>query len=368
MYRSANFEVLHPTTPGVRYPRSSLLVREDVALDLPPSTSSAATGIVFHPQDYDIETRIEASWQALQAAAQKQIAAGKRANLPFSGPLYRLARIWRIPPAPSIPGTGYDGHPESLILDLGATNFRESVGTNWEAGKDAAYKQLLKARGRDRAGNERAYFADALASCVVVRTHTERGDAVYVVGLRGGEQDEYPLSLHVPGTVGSRKPWQQKRFDPFEAAWLDCLSKEFAIEREDVTAIYCAGLVRNGVTEKPELAFVADVSVPFEQLASARHAKAPQRAEHFAIFPVTRDQALELLAGTQDPANARFLDAIALPKVARSRVKAAYADRPALIANTNNWWCPAGEAAVTLALANDGADVLALPHVTRALP
>ena len=303
------------------------------------SVYEARSSLGFHPQDLDIEDRMNAEWQNLLKKAQEQVTAGKRKSLPFSGPLYRL-ESWRP----------LDGGL-TLELTVSATTFFQSVGTNWAAGMDAAFMKLLIDRGAARGLGTWGYFADALAICVVVKTHLAHADfPVYIVGVRSGEQDEYPRRIHTFGTLGSRKLFYGRVFDPQESALVECLYKELGLDRSDVSRVDLLGLVENANTLKPELAFLAEVTVPFEGIVERRWKGSQQRAEHTRLFPVTREELGRLLAGAQDLADTSFLNALRLD-VEVDWIRKQLTAEP--VVNTTNWFVPPGEAAFSLALARE---------------
>ena len=338
MYHSRNFQILVPI-PGKekRYSRNDIEIEEVVG------------GLSFHPQDMDIENRIEESWKRLLNNAEEQVKEGKRKGMPFSGPLYSLE--------------GFENNYSRMKLYLGGTNFRDSIGTNWEAGRDSEYMDLLKERGLNRKGNEYGYFADALAMCTAVKTHNEKGEVVYLIGMRSYELDEYPLCIHVPGTVGNRKPFQDKPFDPFESIYYEALSKELFLEERDILNISCLGLVRNGYSLKPELVFETEVGQPFEKIKQERMRLAPQRSEHFTTFSVEQERLAEFLNITQKPEDSEFFNKTDLSDPDKSRILEPYSKRGRLVENTGNWWVPTGEACLTLVCINEGVNIDEFPYI-----
>jgi len=289
--------------------------------------------------------RVEQAWNDVLAKADSLIAQGKRKGRPFSGPLYRL--------------DSHANHDDMMHLALSKTDFKASIGTNWEAGLHPAYMAELKSYGQE-VSDERAAFADALAGCAVIETMKD-GKPVVIVGVRSHEQDEYPLSLHVPGTVGNRKAFEEKslRFDPFQAIVSDVLERELCLTSDDIQDIYITGLIRNSHTEKPELTYGIELNpqIDFDTIRTRRFEKAQMRAEHFKIMGLGKEEVVNLLNGTQNPNDSSSIDHLPLSEKEKEAIKNHLSEREKLVVNTNNWWVPPGEIALVLYLANKGVNI-----------
>jgi hypothetical protein len=341
MYSIPNGKILFPAMMPKAYGMNSVRIVE--------------TGAEFQvPEPF--RQRRDRVWKAVLEKAERLIAEGRRKGMPTGGPLYRL--------------DGFGAGADSATLYVGKTRFEDRMGTNWEAGKDPSYCKELERYGAEKLGSRSACFANALSMCTVIETETEKGDPALIVGMRGYEQDEYPLTLHVPGTVGNRRYFEEKgkKFDPFESLMAEVLYKEMGLADSDIESLCMTGLTENSFSLNPELAFYAKTSgsICFEKIEKERFSRAPQKAEHVKIFPVKPSELPGLLESTQDPRNYDFLQNLSLRSEDKDRIRNLVEKRPEIIANTANWWVPPGELCLLLYLANIGYDPASLSYVKRA--
>jgi 8-oxo-dGTP pyrophosphatase MutT (NUDIX family) len=183
---------------------------------------------------------ISASW----ASATLEAAALGR-DL-FAGAMTRLLG-WRV-------------NGDALTLELGPTDFREFVGTNLR------HPELAERFGRDA-------LANPLGVSVAVLT----SDGQLVVQRRSEQVFEYPGFFHVCGgnvepidVAGPSAP------GVFAAVRRE-LEEELGIGSEKIARLTCLGLAENRETVKPDLLFVAEVTLP----AAAFHAT---RNEEFSTL------------------------------------------------------------------------------------
>lgn len=159
MYKSNNFQILIPTPGQVRkYGKDEILIEDGPAM-------------LRTIRDADISMRIESVW-----ARKAKIAIEKGGEL-LAEPKYRLVSC--------------SESKRGMTLELGATDYRELIGTNVEAGKDPEYMNDLIERGKNR-GDEDSFFSNALGICSVVKT----SDGKIVAGLRSQSVGEYKSCWH----------------------------------------------------------------------------------------------------------------------------------------------------------------------------
>jgi 8-oxo-dGTP pyrophosphatase MutT (NUDIX family) len=157
----------------------------------------------------------------------------------------------------------------ALTLELGPTDFREFVGTN------VRHPELVERFGRDA-------LANPLGVSVAVLT----SDGQLVVQRRSEQVFEYPGFFHVCGgnvepvdVVGPNAP------GVFAAVRRE-LEEELGIGSEQIARLTCLSLAENLETFKPDLLFVAEVTLP----AAAFHAT--QNEEYSTLVFIGGEAAL----------------------------------------------------------------------------
>lgn len=173
------------------------------------------------------ETRrfIAEAWDARLKIAET------RGQLLFPGPMCGL-RAWRVDAG-------------DLVLEFGATDYREFVGTN------LAHPEI-----GDRYGD--AYLANGSGVCATVAT----SDGKLLVQRRSRSVYEHPGMLHVcggalnPVTVDGRPT-----ADPFAVMTRE-IEEELGIGADRIAEMDCLGLARDGDSRKPDVLLRYRLTLP----------------------------------------------------------------------------------------------------------
>jgi 8-oxo-dGTP pyrophosphatase MutT (NUDIX family) len=184
----------------------------------------------------DSEHVIAESWNAALADARAQ---GRDL---FAGPMTRLL--------------SWSTDHETLILNLGPTDYREFVGTNLR------HPELAQRNGRD-----------ALANPLGVSVAVVTADGRFVVQRRSEHVFEYPGYFHVCG--GNVEPIDVEGPDApgvFAAARRE-LEEELGVGSAQIADLICLGLAENRATLKPDLLFAADVTLTADAFGTARNSE-----------------------------------------------------------------------------------------------
>lgn len=193
---------------------------------------SAAWSDVTRSTDATIESAIDAAWR------DKERAAAARNQDLYNGQLGRL-----------IEATVMDGG--KLALTLGATDYRDFVGTN-------LYNGHLHATFGD------AFFSNPLGTSATVISR----DGYLVYGRRSDRVMYHGGCLHTfGGTLEPADRDDARRYDVFAAIRRE-LREELGVADEEIGELVCTGLVRDRQINQPELLFDAHVRVGRRELLS----------------------------------------------------------------------------------------------------
>ena len=313
MYKTPNFEILIPTSEQIRtYGRDDVVLGEE---DRTPRSTS----------DVDLYMRIEKVWSEKFREALEE---GK--NL-FAGPQYRLSSYSIL-------------DDERVFLSLGATDYREFMGTNVEAGKDPDYRDELMERGERNYDDPEAYFSNTLAICSVIET----SDGKIITGLRSDDVAEYPRCWHTVGGHPNPAHYQPTKADLFDAMERE-ITGELGVDSGEIGNMRMIGLVRNRRTLKPELLFQSEVYAQFDDIKERRLKS--EKDEHFTFFGISSpDELIYFLNQNQDEFN--FPENHGLSEEEKRNMRPT--ERPE---NTTNFFVPSGEASWVLYLRHRGIDV-----------
>jgi len=320
MYRTVNFDIdVFAGGEDKPYTREQVHVQEGKPM--------ARTNL-----DVDLFQRMERVW------SEKVKDAILNGKILFAGSQYRLSR--------------YEVGDEGVILYVGPTDYREFTGTNVEAGRDPEYMALLIEWGRERFGDENAFFSNTLAICSAVET----GDGKLIVGLRSDKVAEYPQCWHTTGGHPNPKNYQNENIDMFDAMEREVCG-ELGLNVDEIAYMGLVGLVRNRKTRKPELLFTTKVELPYEEITNRR---GEEKDEHFRFFGVgSLDEMVEFMNNNQKVFS--FPPSNDLSESEQNRLRPHVQPE-----NTSNYFTPPGEAAWVLYLKERGVDVEeALPYLER---
>ncbi len=195
----------------------------------------------------EIERSIEEAWNTRQVDAQQ------RGRILYPGRLCRLIDC-RI-------------QDDNLHLTLGATDFRELVGTN------LSHPEWFRNLGP-------TYLSNALGVHAVVSS----SDSKLLIYKRSSLVAEYPNFYDVCG--GHVEPdfdFVKGKPDPF-AAIVREIQEELSVAPDEIEKIVCLGLVRNTKTFKPDLIF----SIRTNRTSSA-FLETPLDDEHVEIRAIEDD-------------------------------------------------------------------------------
>ncbi len=179
----------------------------------------------------EIRKKIEEEWKR-KKTQNKNI---------FPGKIYRLSV--------------YSIKNSHLILDLGKTNYKESVGTNHLSSSDKGFFNFIKKLGT-KAGNPFQYFSMALSVGVVVTTK----DNYILITRRSEKVESYKNTFHTIAGQVEFKEGEPLRPDIFKKAAVNEMESEAGLKKNEYK-LYFAGLVINNQNFKPELIFVAKSKV-----------------------------------------------------------------------------------------------------------
>jgi 8-oxo-dGTP pyrophosphatase MutT (NUDIX family) len=251
--------------------------------------------------------------------------------------------------------SGYEESPEGkLVLRLGLTDYHEFMGTNVAAGKDSVYMRQLVDRGLEKFGDPDAFFSNTLAMTSTLKTSDRR----VVVGLRSDKPHEYKRCWHSIGGHPDPEHYRESEPDMFDSMARE-IEGESGITRDEIVNMRLSGLMTNSLTRKPELLFIAETPLSFDELKKRR---GYEKDEHFAFFGIDADVGL-----------IRFLKEnqteFTFPQGSGLNLEEQKELRPReMPANTTNFFVPSGEASWILYLAHQGVDVLSsLPYVRKTL-
>ena len=176
-----------------------------------------------HPE---IKKKIEKEWNKRKIKNKKI----------FSNPIYRLS--------------GYSVKNDNLLLELGLTNYKELVGTNYISAYDRNFFNFIKKVGF-KEKNPYKYFSMALS----VGTAIETKDGYILITRRSEKVESYKNTFHtIAGQTDPRK-FQKKPIN-FKISMADEIRAEAGL-RENEYKIYFTALVMDHQNFKPELIFVA---------------------------------------------------------------------------------------------------------------
>jgi hypothetical protein len=198
-----------------------------------------------------IQNVIDQSWQEANARPGVHL---------FDGPMCRL--------------DGWKQTPGRLTLDFSITSYKPFVGTN------LSHPELADQFGPD-------ILANALGVSAIILA----GDGRLILGRRGPSVIHYPDRLHTFG--GCIAP--VAHVDVFNEVRRE-LDEELNLSAQDVSDLYCTGLVEDQSLRQPELVFAA-----LCRLDSAQIIARLDGAEHSAAWstPATAPAAAEMIANPE---------------------------------------------------------------------
>lgn len=176
----------------------------------------------------EIDELIDAAWQARTKEAST------RGQLLFNGPLCRMLD-WEV-----VGGV--------LTIRFGRTDYRALVGTN------IAHPTVPA-----------AFRSDGCGVCSTIET----SDGFLLVQRRSDRVFEHPGRFHVVG--GSLEPRDDSHgphADPFRVMERE-IEEELGAGRDQIAAMSCLGLARDGFTLKPEILLKTRLTIPMAELAGA---------------------------------------------------------------------------------------------------
>ncbi len=192
----------------------------------------------------EIETSIEAIW------TEKRRQADRSDQILYNGPVGRLV--------------AFEVERTRLVLRIGATDYRDFVGTNISH-VDQAQRYDTRLR------------ADPLGTSATVLT----SDGHLLYGRRGERVASHAGGLHTFGGMLEKKDQRSDNcYDVFGAVRRE-LREELHLTEREIVDVVCTGLVRDSHTLQPELLFDAEVSLTRGEILSRFDAATDE--EHTAI-------------------------------------------------------------------------------------
>lgn len=154
----------------------------------------------------------------------------------FSGAIYRLS--------------GYSIKNGVLILEIGLTNYKEVVGTNYLFDSNKKFfNHLLRLGAKE--GNPYKYFSMALSVGTVIETK----DKYVLITRRSKKTGVYSNTFHTIAGQTEPKLFRKKPID-FSESMAEEIETEVGLKKNEYK-IYFTALIINNQNLKPELTFVA---------------------------------------------------------------------------------------------------------------
>lgn len=154
----------------------------------------------------------------------------------FSGAIYRLS--------------GYSIKNGALVLEIGLTDYKEAVGTNYLFDSDKKFfNHLLRIGAKE--GNPYKYFSMALSVGAVIETK----DKYVLITRRSKETESYSNTFHTIAGQTEPKLFRKKPID-FSESMAEEIEAEAGLKKNEYK-IYFTALIINNQNLKPELTFVA---------------------------------------------------------------------------------------------------------------
>lgn len=209
----------------------------------------------------EIKKKIEKEWNKKKIKNRKI----------FSNPIYRLS--------------GYSVKNDNLILELGLTNYKELVGTNYISFSDKNFFNFIKKVGL-KEGDPYKYFSMALSVGAVIETK----DGYILITRRGERVESYKNVFHTIAGQTDPREFQKKPIN-FRISMAEEIRSEAGL-KENEYKIYFTALVMDNQNFKPELIFVAKSRI---NLADILLRKKTEEFEFKNIFGIKKENLKKFL-------------------------------------------------------------------------
>ncbi len=217
-----------------------------------------------------IEAHITRQWDAERAVAEQT------GRTLFNGELGRLVRA--------------DPGDDSLELHVGATTYKEFLGTNvyGDSSQPTADRDGMGSPVGNRCHSSPAgsrchtFFSDYLANPLGISATVITADGKIVLGRRSQRVAIHGGYLHTfGGMLEGPDRLEDGRYDVFGCAIRE-LCEELPIKPQEIADLVIIGLVKDAALGQPELLFDARLTIPFDDLKD-RFESASLDFEHDAI-------------------------------------------------------------------------------------
>jgi len=184
---------------------------------------------------------------------------------------------------------------DELTLELAITNFKDYIGTTQSALIDPEFREQLMQAGVEDQGDPSFYFANPLATCVNIVT----SDGLVPVGMRSDKVAIYP---NVPHVIGGYVKVNGDNNPNFKVADIDLynnmlkeLREELGVSEDQLSSIDFRGIVRNNITQGPEMVFNAIINLTGDELLANWSSNSRDRFEHRNITMYNRADLVKFL-------------------------------------------------------------------------